>query len=93
MGMLGYKRGYSLALQSLNWNKPQSDLPDDPPENQIMRVRSMAAMALGEIGDRGALGRLKNRMQTPDDPRVQLAAATAILKILNKTPFETPISK
>ena len=47
------------------------------------RVRSMAALALGDIGDRRALKALTKRMQTPDDPRVQLAAATAILMILN----------
>ncbi|MHC4445385.1 MAG: HEAT repeat domain-containing protein [Planctomycetota bacterium] len=87
LGRLGYRHGYSLALQSLNWNKPQINLTGDPAENQVMRVRSMAARALGEIGDRRALDRLKKRMQTPDDPRVQLAAATAIIKILRKTTY------
>jgi HEAT repeat protein len=83
LGMQGYDDGYALALKSLTWNKPVEGLADDPPDNQIMRVRSMAALALGDIGDRRALGRLKVQMETPDDPRVQLAAATAILKILN----------
>ncbi|UCD29353.1 MAG: HEAT repeat domain-containing protein [Planctomycetota bacterium] len=87
LGMLGYKQGFDLALKSLTWNKARSNLSDDPPENQLMRVRSMAAMALGEIGDPRALEPLKKRMETPDDPRIQLAAATAIAKILNKTPF------
>jgi HEAT repeat protein len=83
LGVLGYADGYDLALASLNWKDAQPNLRDDPPEVQIMRVRSMAAMALGEIGDRRALDALAKRMQTPDDPRVQLAAATAILMILN----------
>lgn len=83
LGALGYPDGYDLALASLNWEDTRSDLRDDPPEVQLMRVRSMAAMALGEIGSRRALDALAGRMQTPDDPRVQLAAATAILMILN----------
>lgn len=85
LGMQGYDDGYDLAVKSLNWNEPKKNLPDDPPENQIMRVQSMAALALGDVGDRRALPRLKRRMEQPDDPRVQLACATAILKILNKT--------
>ncbi len=57
-------------------------LMDDSPENQRMRIRTMAAMALGDIGDPRALPWLKQRMEEPDDPRVQLAAARAILMIL-----------
>jgi HEAT repeat protein len=83
LGKLGYEDGFKLALASLDWNQPQAGLPDDPPATQLMRVRSMAALALGEIRDRRALDALARRMQTPDDPRVQLAAATAILLILN----------
>ena len=83
LGAQGYGDGFNLALASLEWNKPQTELADDPPANQVMRVRSMAALALGDIGDRRALKALTKRMQTPDDPRVQLAAATAILMILN----------
>jgi HEAT repeat protein len=84
LGRRGISDGFDLALSSLNWDSPQRELADDLPENQIMRVRTMAAMALGEIGDRRALGPLKDRMQTPDDPRVQLAAARAILMILER---------
>jgi len=90
LGMLGYSEGYSLALKSLNWNSPKKDLPDDPPENQVMRMRSMAARALGEIGNEAALEPLRKRMETPDDPRVQLEAARAILAILKKSPFDGP---
>lgn len=83
LGAQGYGYGFRLALDSLDWNAPLTDLPDDPPANQLMRVRTMAALALGEIGDRRALKALTERMETPDDPRVQLAAATAILMILH----------
>ena len=74
LGMQRCEDGYDLALASLNWNAPQRDLPDDPPELQVMRVRSMAALALGQIGRPDALGPLKQLMENGDDPRVQLAA-------------------
>lgn len=88
LGMQGYDDGYRLALNSLQWKDVKGGMPDDPPENQIMRVRSMAALALGAIGDRGALGPLHQMMVQPDDPRLQLAAARAILTILQKSPAE-----
>jgi HEAT repeat protein len=89
LGMHGLTEGYDLALESLTWNQPARDLPDDPPEVQVMRVRSMAALALGNIGQRAALEPLKKVMEEDDDPRVQLAASTAILMILNGTPTDS----
>lgn len=83
LAMHGYAEGYNLALRSLRWNQARSDLPDDPPRNQIRRVRSMAIMALGEIGNPDALGPLYRLLAESDDPQIQLTAATAILKILN----------
>lgn len=85
LGMHGYADGFALALASLDWNKPRPNLPDDPPFDQIMRVQCMSAAALGAIGRPEALDPLRRKMDTAEDPRIQLAAATAILKILNKT--------
>jgi HEAT repeat protein len=82
LGRQGFRDGYDLALESLTWNKPNESLRDDPPENQVMRVQSMAALALGEIGDPAALPALSDRMENAEDPRIQLAAARAILMIL-----------
>ncbi len=82
LGMHRNGEGYTLAMESLNWNQPSRELADDTPETQIMRVRSMAAMALGAIGDPEALPALRERLEKDADPRVQLAAATAILQIL-----------
>lgn len=82
LGVRGNGEGYELALHSLTWNSPQKDLPDDPPDNQLMRVRSMAALALGEIKDRRALPALRALVQGADDSRVQLAAARAMLMIV-----------
>lgn len=86
LGMQGLSDGYQLALSSLSWNKPDKNLADDSPSNQIMRVRTMAALALGDIGDRRALKALKQRANDSADPRVQLAAVRAILMILKESP-------
>ena len=84
LGQHGRDDGLKLALSNINFNKPTKGLPADPPENQTMRIRSMAALALGAIGDPAALPALKKRLQAQDDPRVQVAAAKAILEILNR---------
>ncbi|HPD31385.1 MAG TPA: HEAT repeat domain-containing protein [Phycisphaerae bacterium] len=91
LGAKGYADGLGLAMRSLDWNKPDRSLAEDRPENQIMRVRSMAAMALGEIGDPRALGMLKKTMENPEDPRVQLAAATAILMIVDREALQPSV--
>jgi HEAT repeat protein len=83
LGAHGYANGFELARKSLTWDDADPAAPNDSVRSQIMRVRSMAALALGEIGDRRALKPLSRLMQDPDDPRVQLAAATAILMILD----------
>lgn len=92
LGMHGYTEGFALAAGSLDWNKPLPNLPDDPPFDQIMRVQSMSAAALGDIGRPEALEPLRRKMETAADPRIQLSAATAILKILNKV-YGSPASE
>ena len=84
LGMMSRADGFQLALQSLDWNRPDPKLPEDQPENQIMRVRTQAALALGAIGKPEALTPLRGRMEQDADPRCQLAAATAILQILQR---------
>jgi len=94
LGLMGSDEGFALALASLNWNSPNPKLTDDPPANQIMRIRTMAAFALGAIAKPDALERLRQHMEDPSDPRLQVAAATAILQITRKQlagPFEEPV--
>jgi HEAT repeat protein len=45
----------------------------------------MAAFALGAIGDERALPALREAMAAANDIRIRLAAARAILEILNHT--------
>lgn len=77
LGKIGEKAGFSLAYDALK-NPPSSS--EDP--NQAVRVRHMAAMALGEIGDRRALGLLEESAAAVNDPRVQVAACYAICRIV-----------
>lgn len=84
LGAMGSKEGLSEAMRMIDFSSPNTKvLKDDPAENQIMRMRQMAALALGDIGDPAALPRLTERMQDNVDPRVQVAAARAILQIAN----------
>jgi HEAT repeat protein len=88
LGCLGYRDGLKLCLDTLKSSKPNLS-PDvvrrDPPEQQIMRRRSMAALALGAIGDRSALPALQQAMRTGRH-QVRAAAAKAIIEIVDGLP-------
>jgi HEAT repeat protein len=82
LGKLGVADGFDFALRSLEFNRPMSGVPQDTPQSQIARVRQAAALALGAIRDRRALPALRKQLNDSFDPRVQLAAADAILDII-----------
>jgi HEAT repeat protein len=73
LGKLGVKDGYKLAL------KETAHTASDATER--MRVRSLAALALGAIGDPAALPTLRRMAEAQDDARVQVAASYAICQI------------
>jgi HEAT repeat protein len=73
LGKLGVKDGYKLALQET------AHAATD--ETERMRIRSLAALALGAIGDPQALPALKRLAEAQDDPRVQVAACYAICQL------------
>jgi len=82
LGRLGSDEGFETALKALRTRKPLIDDTNDPPAGQILRVRQMAAAALGVIVRAEALPALGELMEDPADPRVQVSAARAILEIL-----------
>lgn len=82
LGRLGSDEGFDVALRALGTARPLTDDPNDPPAGQVLRVRQMAAAAFGAIGRIKALPRLRQVMEDPSDPRVQVSAARAILEIL-----------
>jgi HEAT repeat protein len=81
LGKLGYRDGYDLALRMLTFTDPNANpAPDNP--SRTFTVRSLAAHALAEIGDPRALPALRALAAAQDDPRLQVAAAYAVCRIL-----------
>ncbi len=76
LGKMGSKDGLDLALRSTTHE------PKDPQDTEATwRVPALAARALGDIGDKSALPRLR-QMAEDNDPRVQVAACYAICRIM-----------
>lgn len=73
LGRLKSNAGYALAMQNTSYSA--QDATDQ------MRIRSLAALALGSIGDARALPALRKLAESQDDARVQVAAAFAICQI------------
>ncbi|GMU36177.1 MAG: HEAT repeat domain-containing protein [Phycisphaerae bacterium] len=94
LGRLGKRDGLDLAVKGLSFNRPRREEAEDAPEAQRVRIRAMAAAALGDIGDPAALPALARILERGEDPRLQVAAAGAILKISREAPplFSAPPS-
>jgi HEAT repeat protein len=82
LALLGDDGGYELALMSLDFDDPKVRDPEDSGAAQVLRVRQLAAAALGAVGNPGALPRLARIIKANEDARVQVAAARAILEIV-----------
>ena len=85
LGLLGDPAGLAEARRLLVFDRPDRSAAvakDDSPEVQIVRVRQLAALALGAIGRSDALPDLARAIHEPYDPRVELAGALAVLQIL-----------
>ncbi len=81
LAIAGHDDGYALALRSLRFNRPSVHDEEDTPEGQILRVRQLAAAALGAMGKVSALPELVRMMESNGDARLQVSAATAVLQI------------
>ncbi len=84
LGLLGDPIGFDYALDQLNYRATR-DADGDPAANRTFRVRQLAALALGAMGDRRALPALTRMMNDANDPRLQVAAAKALLDILHSS--------
>lgn len=89
LGSLDSHEGFELAYSTLRSYKAPEDGSQDSPEQRSLRVRELAIAALGAIGDDKALAGLDRIMEEEEDPRLQVAAAKAILEILNKERHES----
>lgn len=84
LGRLGYDSGLELSLAYLFFSSPDKNRPNDPAEQQVIRVRALAALALEAIGDPAALGPLKKAFDQEDQPDlVKLAIARAAVSIID----------
>lgn len=84
LGRLGMSDGYELAIKALSFsprNAP-AEMTAQEVREEVTRVRSLAALALGAIGDELALGPLAEIARTANDSRLQVAACTAICHII-----------
>lgn len=85
LGRLGYDSGLDLALAYLFFNSPDRRRRDDPPEQQIIRIRALAALALGAIGSPESLGALRKAFDRPDQPElVRVAVARAAIQVMSR---------
>ncbi len=85
LAKLGDRGGYELAMQNLNYVSKDPKDPDD-----AMRVRTNAALVLGELGDSRALGPLSDLAEKSSDTYVQIAACCAICQIVNRAEHAAP---
>ena len=77
--------GYELALRALRGMTALRDDPNDRPAEQALRIRLLAASALAAIRSTDALPALAELLEESPDPRVQVAAAQAILMIIESS--------
>ncbi|MEW6251632.1 MAG: HEAT repeat domain-containing protein [Planctomycetota bacterium] len=81
LGRLGSSEGYKFALRMATWTDPNKHPTAENPE-RTFPMRSLAVHALAEIGDPRALPVLRDIAAAPGNPRLQVAAAYAICRIV-----------
>lgn len=82
LGKIGYRDGYALAVERLDFTDPNRHPTLENPD-RTFAIRSMAIHALAEIGDPRVLPALRRIAESATDPRVQVAACYAICKLTN----------
>jgi len=86
LGKLGHDDGLDLALAYLFFNSPDHGRKNDPPEQQIVRIRALAALALEAIGNPQALPALQRAFHQAGQPDlVRLAIARAAVAIVDRS--------
>ncbi len=91
LGRLGHADGLDLSLAYLFFNSPDRHRKNDSPEQQITRIRALAALALEAIGDPQSLKSLRRAFdQDGQSDLVRLAIARAALAIIDRGSNETP---
>lgn len=93
LGVLGLDDGFDFAMQTLRLQRPESVESGDTPEDRLLRVRLLAMNALGAIRRIDSLANLRMVLINEKDPRVQVAAARAVLDITVLPKDEGPFAR
>lgn len=92
LGYLGHGDGYELALAYLRFNSPDMSRRNDPPAQQVHRIRALAALALEAIGDPAALGALQRAFhQDGQAELVKVAVARAAISLIDRRGRTDPL--
>lgn len=86
LGRCGDARGLPFAIERLQRFSPRSS-DVDPPAVQAARVKTLAALAIGECGKTSALPALEQALKSETDLSVRVAVARAALAILHRDPL------
>lgn len=82
LAQLGKREGYELALSSLQTTQHPGRDPQEETGAAALRIRQLAAAALAEMGRTEAVPTLGEVLEKSQDPRMQISAAHAILRIV-----------
>jgi len=82
---LGRSDGMTLALSNLFFNAPERGLANDPPEQQIDRIRGLAALALETMADPRSLTALREAFDAEGQSQyVRLSIARAAIRTIDR---------
>lgn len=85
LARIGRNEGEPVAVNQLFFTDAKQDLPKDPPEQQISRVRGLAALALEDIADPMTLPPLQQAFnQEGQSMYTRIAIARAALTIIHR---------
>jgi HEAT repeat protein len=86
LAMVGHADGAALSRKMLSYRPPAlGTKATESPEILQMRIRSLAALAIGALGERSSLAALGKLLKDDGDPRVQVAVARSMLEILERS--------
>jgi len=81
LALLGSDEGWSEAVAGLQGGPARrADDPRDPPNEQQLRIRQLAAAALGAMSRRSPMPELEKALRMERDPRVTVAIAKAMIE-------------
>lgn len=90
LGRLHMDAGLTIVLDALKPALQVRGESDDPPVEQILRIRQLACAAAGAIGSPKSEPLLRNFLKEGVDPRVQISAARALLEIARNSQATSP---